>query len=158
VTVAKALGNGFPIAAYLTTDELAAKYTRPGAATFGGNPVSCRAAIATLRFHQESRLGACSRSLGNHFRARLRKLQVRHPAIVDVRGLGLMIGVELQDEKGPAAARTDEILEQMKDAGYLIGKTGPGRNVLTFMPPLVVDLATLDGLVDELDRVLSATA
>ena len=57
VTVAKALGNGFPIAAFITTDEIAAHYTRPGAATFGGNLVSCRAALATLAFHQRNKLG-----------------------------------------------------------------------------------------------------
>src|SRR6478736_3590639 len=95
VTVAKALGNGFPIAAYLTTDELAAKYTRPGAATFGGNLVACRAALATLRFHQEHRLGSRSATLGEHLRGRLRELRRRHPVVADVRGLGLMVGVEL---------------------------------------------------------------
>ncbi len=66
VTVAKALGNGFPIAAYLTSDAIAAHYTRPGAATFGGNLVSCRAALATLRFHQRHQLGRRSETLGAH--------------------------------------------------------------------------------------------
>jgi len=158
VTVAKALGNGFPIAAYLTTDELAAKYTRPGAATFGGNLVSCAAALATLRFHQEHRLGARSRDLGERLRARLRGLQARHPVVAEVRGLGLMVGAELRDEAGPAAARTDAVLERMKDAGYLIGKTGVGRNVLTFLPPLVVAAPDLDAMADDLDRVLADTA
>src|SRR5262249_59854197 len=58
VTVAKALGNGLPIAAYVTTDEIAARYTRPGAATFGGNLVCCQAALATLAFHERNRLRA----------------------------------------------------------------------------------------------------
>jgi 4-aminobutyrate aminotransferase-like enzyme len=156
--VAKSLGNGFPIAAYLTTDELAAKYTRPGAATFGGNLVSCRAALATLRFHQEQRLGLRSHELGNRLVGRLRQLQARHPVVAEIRGLGLMVGAELRDDSGPAAARTDAVLERMKDAGYLIGKTGVGRNVLTFMPPLVVASADLDTMVDELDRALADTA
>lgn len=159
VTVAKALGNGFPIAAYLTTDELAAKYTRPGAATFGGNLVSCRAALATLRFHQEHHLGARSTALGEHLRARLRDLQTDHPAVAEVRGLGLMVGAELRDDGGvAAAARTDAVLERMKDAGFLLGKSGPGRNVLTFLPPLVVEKDDLDRMVDELDRVLAVAA
>jgi 4-aminobutyrate aminotransferase-like enzyme len=156
ITVAKALGNGLPIAAYLTSDAVAAHYTRPGAATFGGNLVSCAAALATLRFHQRHDLGRRSSTLGEHLRGRLRELASRHPVITEVRGLGLMIGAELCDARGqPAAALTDAVLEEMKDAGYLIGKTGPGRNVLTFLPPLVVDAAELDRLVGQLDDVLS---
>jgi 4-aminobutyrate aminotransferase-like enzyme len=159
VTVAKALGNGFPIAAYLTTDELASCYTRPGASTFGGNLVSCRAALATLRFHQEHRLGERSRALGAHLLGRLRELQARHPVVAEVRGLGLMVGAELRDAAGdPAAALLDAVLERMKDSGYLLGKSGPGRNVLTLLPPLVVEREALDGLVDELDRALAAAA
>jgi 4-aminobutyrate aminotransferase-like enzyme len=156
VTVAKALGNGFPIAAYLTSDAIAAHYTRPGAATFGGNLVSCRAALATLRFHHRHELGRRSETLGAHLTGRLGELKQRHPAIAEVRGRGLMIGVELRSADGtPAAALTDTVLERLKDAGYLIGKTGPGRNVLTFLPPLIVEAEALDGLVDALDRVLT---
>jgi 4-aminobutyrate aminotransferase-like enzyme len=155
VTVAKALGNGFPIAAYLTTDAIAAHYTRPGAATFGGNPVSCRAAVATLAFHQRHRLGERSTSLGNRLLQQLRDLQSRRPVIAEVRGRGLMIGVELRDGGNtPAAPLTDIVLERMKDAGLLLGKTGPGRNVLTLMPPLIVTSDALDSVVDTLDHVL----
>jgi 4-aminobutyrate aminotransferase-like enzyme len=156
VTVAKALGNGFPIAAVLTSDDLAAKYTRPAGCTFGGNLVSCRAALATLRFHERHGLGERSTRLGTHLLSRLRTLQERHPAIAEVRGLGLMVGVELHTTGAPAPHLADDILERMKDAGYLIGKCGPGRNVLTLMPPLVVEHEALDGLVDQLDVALAA--
>ncbi len=156
ITVAKALGNGFPIAAYITTDAHAAKYTRPGAATFGGNLVSCRAALATLRYHVRHKLGPRSEALGVWLRGRLGELTARHEAIAEVRGLGLMVGVELRDVAGrPAASLTDDLLEDLKDDGYLLGKTGPGRNVLTIMPPLVVDQAGLAGLVDCLDELLA---
>jgi 4-aminobutyrate aminotransferase-like enzyme len=159
VTVAKALGNGFPIAAWVTTDELAKHYTRPGASTFGGNLVSCAAALATLRFHREQRLGPRSAALGRRLTEQLAGLQRRHPAVAEVRGLGLMVGVELRDAGGaPAAALTDDVLERLKDAGYLIGKSGPGRNVLTFLPPLVVAPEALDGMVEALDRALSGAA
>jgi 4-aminobutyrate aminotransferase/4-aminobutyrate aminotransferase/(S)-3-amino-2-methylpropionate transaminase len=154
VTVAKALGNGFPIAAYLTNSSLAAHYTRPGAATFGGNLVSCQAALATLRFHQRHDLGRRSETLGTRLLEQLHELGRRHGAIAEVRGRGLMIGMELRDEQN-AAALTDRVLEEMKDAGYLLGKTGPGRNVLTFMPPLVVEKEALDRLVEWLDAVFS---
>jgi 4-aminobutyrate aminotransferase-like enzyme len=157
VTVAKALGNGFPIAAYLTSDAVAAHYTRPGAATFGGNLVSCRAALATLRFHERHELGRRSERLGAHLADRLRQLQERHPPIAEVRGRGLMLGAELRTPDGsPAVALTDSLLERLKDAGYLIGKTGPGRNVLTFLPPLIVEAEELDGLVDALDSLLTS--
>src|SRR5262249_16468410 len=122
----------------------------------GGNLVSCQAALATLRFHQRHDLGQRSRTLGDHLQNRLRELGTRHPVIAEVRGRGLMIGAELRDEQGqPAAVLTDSILEQMKDAGYLLGKTGPGRNVLTFMPPLIVEQDALDALAERLDEVLS---
>jgi 4-aminobutyrate aminotransferase-like enzyme len=154
VTVAKALGNGFPIAAYVTTDDIAAHYTRPGAATFGGNLVSCRAALATLAFHQRERLGERSAALGERLLGRLRELQGRHPAIAEVRGRGLMVGVELREADAPGAALTDAVLERLKAAGFLLGKTGPGRNVLTLMPPLVIAADDLDAAVDALDMAL----
>jgi 4-aminobutyrate aminotransferase-like enzyme len=155
VTVAKALGNGFPIAAYVTTDEIAAHYTRPGAATFGGNLVSCRAALATLAFHQRHRLGERSATLGERLRGQLVELQRHRPEIAEVRGRGLMIGVELRDSaNASAAALTDRVLEAMKDAGFLLGKTGAGRNVLTLMPPLVVTGEALDSAVAALDQAL----
>jgi 4-aminobutyrate aminotransferase-like enzyme len=159
ITVAKALGNGFPIAAYVTTDALAARFTRPAAATFGGNLVSCRAALATLAYHHRHELGARSSRLGEHLRQRLRELRGRRPGLGEVRGMGLMVGAEVVEPSGaPAAARTDAVLEAMKDAGFLLGKTGPRRNVLTFLPPLVVAQADLDAMVDALDGVLAATA
>jgi 4-aminobutyrate aminotransferase-like enzyme len=149
ITVAKALGNGFPIAAYITTDSIAAHYTRPGASTFGGNLVSCAAALATLRFHQRLELGVRSERLGTLLLQRLRELQRRQPAIADVRGRGLMIGIELRD-----APLLDRLLETMMEAGYLLGKTGVGRNVLTIMPPLIVEQQELDIMAESLDHAL----
>jgi len=155
MTVAKALGNGFPIAAYVTTDAIAAHCTRPGAATFGGNLVACQAALATLKFHQQHHLGEQSTALGARLMSHLRSLQTRHSVISEVRGRGLMIGVELRDGAGaPANTLIDEVLEKMKDDGFLLGKTGPGRNVLTLMPPLVVTSEDLDSVVDSLDEAI----
>jgi 4-aminobutyrate aminotransferase-like enzyme len=155
VTVAKALGNGFPIAACITTDAVAAHGTRPGAATFGGNLVSCRAALATLAFHRRRRLGERSAALGQRLLADLRRLQENRSEIAEVRGLGLMIGVQLREGRGvPAAAQADAVLERLKDEGFLLGKTGPGRNVLTLMPPLIVGWEELEGVVHALDRAL----
>lgn len=159
ITVSKALGNGFPVAAFITSDEIAANYTRPGAATFGGNLVSCRAALALLAYHQRHELGKQSARLGARLLEQLKNLAKRHAVVADVRGRGLMIGVELRDAAGnPAAARTEDVLERMKDAGFLLGKTGPGRNVLTLMPPLVVTEQELDSAVDALETILTKAA
>jgi 4-aminobutyrate aminotransferase-like enzyme len=155
ITVAKALGNGFPIAAYITTDDIAAHYTRPGAATFGGNLVSCQAALATLAFHERLQLGHRSQVLGDHLEGQLKQLQNRHAVIADVRGRGLMIGLELAGTANrPAAALTDMVLERLKNAGFFVGKTGAGRNVITLMPPLIVSREDLDSLVNALDQAL----
>jgi 4-aminobutyrate aminotransferase len=155
VTVSKALGNGSPIAAYVTTDEIAAHYTRPGASTFGGNLVSCRAALATLAFHQRERLGERAEMLGTQLCQRLHRLRERCPAIAEVRGRGLMIGVELRFAPVKAGKSfIDTVLEQMKVEGFLLGKTGRERNVLTLMPPLTVSQRDLDSVAEHLERVL----
>jgi alanine-glyoxylate transaminase/(R)-3-amino-2-methylpropionate-pyruvate transaminase len=130
---------------------------KPGAATFGGNLVSCRAALATLAFHQCQKLGQRSATLGSHLLDSLRELQRRHRVIAEVRGRGLMIGVELCDTaSSSASALTDGVLEYMKDAGFLLGKTGAARNVLTLMPPLIITQNALDTVVEALDRALQA--
>jgi alanine-glyoxylate transaminase / (R)-3-amino-2-methylpropionate-pyruvate transaminase len=117
--------------------------------------VSCRAALATLAFHQRQQLGQRSSVLGSRLLNQLHDLQERHPVLAEVRGRGLMVGVELRDSATcPAQALTDGVLEYMKDAGFLLGKTGVGRNVLTLMPPLVVTQDALDTVIDALDRAL----
>jgi len=78
------------------------------------------------------------RCVGHQLQNKLKELMQKHDVITDVRGLGLMIGVEITGGSSLSPTEcTDRILERMKDAGYLLGKTGPGRNVLTWMPPLI---------------------
>ncbi len=140
VTVAKALGNGFPIAAMITSDKLAGAYTRPGASTFGANPISCAAALATLEFHEICQLGKCAQERGQQLQQILSEISEKKSCLVNLRGKGLMIGVEVVDEQGnPDAARCDDYLESLKNRRCLAGKTGAERNVLTFMPPLTID-------------------
>ncbi|MBF0107793.1 MAG: aspartate aminotransferase family protein [Magnetococcales bacterium] len=154
LTVCKALGNGLPIAAFMTTDAIAATYTRPGASTFGGNLVACAAALATLNFMERNHLEEKAARTGERLRSILLRLQQRVPLIAEVRGRGMMLGVELADCDGtPAAATLDNILESLKDHGVLAGKTGPGRNVLTLMPPLILDASQIDHLEAALERV-----
>ncbi len=155
VTGGKALGGGTPIGFFATTDEIAASYTRPGASTFGGNPVTAVAGLAMLRVLQRDRMVDRAEHLGQWLRQRLDAVGDRFECVREVRGLGLMLGMELDPvDDRTAAELTDAVLERMKDAGYLLGKTGPGRNVLTWMPPLIITEGELQGAIDALENVL----
>lgn len=157
MTVAKALGNGLPIGAFITTDEISASYTRPGASTTGGNPVSAAAGLAVIEYVKTNDLPARAERLGNFFKKCLMNLQEEFPLIGDVRGPGLMLGAEVVKPDGEADPETtDIILECMKDRGFLIGKTGPDRNVLTFMPPLIIEQEDIERTCNNLEDVLNS--
>lgn len=158
VAVAKGLGNGFPIAAAITTNEIAKSYRRPGASTFGGNPVSAAAALAVLDYHEQHDLGSRAISLGATLLESLDSRCRNHPLVRQIRGLGLMIGIEVNVDSLDTQEVVANLLESMKDAGFLLGRTGIDRNVLTIMPPLVVESEQLDDLVEELMIQLSAAA
>lgn len=155
VTLAKALGNGFPIAVTATSSQLAQSYRKPGASTFGGNLVSAAAALAVLEYHTEHSLGNRASQLGRWLSEVLHKQLGKLSCVKEIRGRGLMVGVEIVhgDEQQTADYVTD-VLEDLKDAGFLLGRTGPGRNVLTIMPPLVVEQSDLQTLVDALEKIL----
>lgn len=156
ITGGKALGGGTPIGYFSTTDAIAQSYTRPGAATFGGNPVTAQAALTFLGILQRDGLVEQADQLGRALQDRLQGLIKDTPCFVDIRGKGLMQGVQVTDAfNRDAAGLTDVLLERMKDAGFLLGKTGPGRNVLTWMPPLIISEAQLLGSVDALETILS---
>jgi 4-aminobutyrate aminotransferase-like enzyme len=155
VTGGKALGGGNPIGYFSTTDEIAACYTRPGASTFGGNPVTAQAALKFLEILRRDKLAERAAKIGRLLKQKLEGIRKQYGLVADIRGAGLMVGVEVSDWNDiPAAELTDSILEQMKDGGYLIGKTGPGRNVLTFMPPLIISEDEINEAVDALDGIL----
>jgi len=155
VTGGKALGGGTPVGFFSTTDEIAACYTRPGASTFGGNPVTAQAGLKFLEILQRDSLVSRSEQTGDLLMGRLKQLWGRTDILGDVRGLGLMVGAEIVGRGALSSAEcTDRILERMKDAGYLLGKTGPGRNVLTWMPPLIVEVDELMEAVEALEQVL----
>lgn len=155
ITGGKALGGGTPTGYFSTTDEIAACYTRPGASTFGGNPVTAQAGLKFLEILRRDGLIEHSATVGERLQNRLKELARECDTITDVRGRGLMIGVEIAERASLSAAEcTDRILEGMKDAGYLLGKTGPGRNVLTWMPPLISEAEELMEAVAALENVL----
>lgn len=158
LTVAKALGNGFPIGAYITTDKIAAAFTRPSASTLGGNPVSTMAGLSVLNYLKEAKLVENTTARGEQLQNGLRELATRHSLIGDVRGLGLMVGAELVTDRqtlAPAADQVDEILEKMKDRGILVGKNGENRNVLAMQPPLVITKEDVTFFLQHLDEVLT---
>ncbi len=156
MAMSKAMGNGFPIAAFITTDEIAGSYTRAGASTYGGNPVCATAALATIEFHQQQQLGKRAAEMGRRLLAALHALVERSPILSRPRGMGLMVGVEIVDLNGRAdAAGCDRILEVLKDRGVLVGKTGPDRNVLSFLPPLTISPIELGELIHALKEALA---
>lgn len=156
MTVAKALGNGTPISAFIASAKVANTYTRPGASTLGGNPVSSTAALATLQYIKKHDLITKAQIRGNQLKDGLKKLQEKYPIIGDVRGLGLMVGAELiNSDRSPASTQTDLILEMMKERGFIIGKNGINRNVLAFQPPLIITEENINTMLNQLGDVLS---
>jgi 4-aminobutyrate aminotransferase-like enzyme len=155
VTVAKSIGGGLPMGAAIIAAPVAECFTHPRASTFGGNPVVAKAGCAVLNTIKGEDLVANASRMGELLLAGLRQLQDQHVIIGDVRGLGLMVGVELVTaSREPAAEETDAILEKMKDAGVILGKGGQSRNVLVFMPPLIIGEEGIVSILNTLADVL----
>ncbi|MCB8941082.1 MAG: aminotransferase class III-fold pyridoxal phosphate-dependent enzyme [Ardenticatenaceae bacterium] len=159
VTLGKPIGNGHPLAAVVTTPEIAASFANGMEYfnTFGGNPVSCAIGLAVLDVIEKEKLQENALVVGNRLLAGLRGLQTQFPLIGDVRGLGLYIGAELvrdQQTLEPAAEEASYIANRMRDKGILISTDGPLHNVLKIKPPLVFTEENADFLVKTLGDVL----
>ncbi|HXU10356.1 MAG TPA: aspartate aminotransferase family protein [Candidatus Binatia bacterium] len=156
MTFAKGMANGSPIGCTATTDAIASALKPLSFSTFGGNPVTSAAALATLRVIQKQKLVDNARVMGERLHAGLRGLQRRHPVIGDVRGLGLMQGCELvKKDKSPDPRSTALVLEGTRRRGVLIGKGGLWGNVLRVAPPLTVSEPQIDELIAALDASLA---
>jgi 4-aminobutyrate aminotransferase-like enzyme len=163
VTVGKPAGNGHPLAAVITTPEIAQKFANGMEYfnTFGGNAVSCAIGLAVLDVIEQEHLQANALDVGNYLMGRLSALAEKHPLIGDVRGVGLYIGVELvldREARTPAGEHAACIANRMCDLGVLISTDGPDHNVLKIKPPIVFSRANADHLVDSLAEVLQDDA
>ncbi len=160
VTLGKPMGNGHPVAAVVTRAEIAERFARETEwfSTFGGNPVACEAGLAVLRVLDAEGLLANASHRGADLLARVKALGERHPAIGDVRAMGLLVGIELVRDRAartPDPVLADRVVNRMRKLGVLIGSTGPEDNVLKVRPALVIDAAGVDRIVDTLDRALA---
>ena len=158
VTMAKGIGNGAPLGAVTTRAKVAKPMgTRLHFNTFGGNPVSVLQGLAVLEIIDEEHIQQNAKTVGGYLRGKLLELQQKHVLIGEVRGLGLMLGVELVKDrrtKEPATAETATIAELAKDRGLLIGKGGLYGNVIRIKPPMCITRADCDFLVDCLDECM----
>lgn len=160
VTLGKPMGNGHPVAAVVAGhDTLSAFRNAFGYFnTFGGNPVSCAAAMAVLEVIDDEGLVENARDVGSYALDRLRELQARHPVIGDVRGAGLFFGAEmvLDEAMTPATDYTEKLVEGMKARGILLNRLGFEYATLKIRPPMVFSRENADLLIDTLDEVLTS--
>jgi 4-aminobutyrate aminotransferase-like enzyme/Ser/Thr protein kinase RdoA (MazF antagonist) len=144
VTLGKPIGNGHPVAAVVTRSGIVDRFAAETEffSTFGGNPVACAAAMTVLDVIEDERLVANAAAIGELIRAGIQAIAARHPAIGDVRGRGLMIGVDVVADRvarTPDAALAVRVQNGMRERGVLVGTTARAGNVLKIRPPLVVD-------------------
>ena len=149
------MGNGVPIGATITTAQLADTFKGLTISTFGGNPVTSVAARATIDVIEEENLLDNVDTVGRYFRGKLEELQQKHALIGDVRGMGLMQGLELVKDlttKEPAPEATAQVMERARENGLLIGKGGLYGNVLRVSPMLNISKADVDEAIKLLDK------
>ncbi len=160
MTIAKGIASGMPLGAVVSKKEIMTKWP-PGAhgTTFGGNPVSCAAAIATLKVIVDEGLLENARLVGSYALERLKAMRESHPGIGDVRGLGLMIGIEFVKEgKEPLTEGLKKILDYCVDKGLILIECGVDKNVIRLAPPLIVKKGEMEKGLDILEEAIQYQA
>ncbi len=161
VTLGKPMANGHPVGGVVANSEIIGAF-RKGYRyfnTFGGNPVSCAAAMAVLEELEEADLVANAKTVGDYARTRLIALKEKHKVIGDVRGSGLIFGAELvidRKTKEPASDFTDRVINEMRKRGFIHSKLGRHKNTLKIRPPMPFSIENADLLFDTLDDVLAS--
>jgi len=161
ITYAKGMANGFPVGATVASEQVAASLNGLTISTFGGNPMSAVAALATIETIESEGVVHRSAEMGARLRAGLDALAERYSFVGEVRGMGLMQALELvenRESKKPDAARTGTLLEEAKVEGLLIGKGGLYGNVLRISPPMLVSESEIDEGLDKLGRAMARMA
>jgi 4-aminobutyrate aminotransferase len=157
--VAKALGNGMPIAAIIARHRvMRAWHEGEHGSTFGGNPVACAAAVAVIETLSRERIPERAERLGRKVMERARGWQSEIPALADVRGLGLMIGMEFMQDGAPATALVDRIAAAALARGLLVLSCGIDANVIRLIPPLTIPEDELDAGLDILEAAMREVA
>lgn len=155
MTCAKGMANGVPIGVTIATSDIADSFTGLTISTFGGNPVSTVAALATIQVIEEENLAQNAYDVGVYLRDALLDLQEKYPSIGDVRGMGLMQALEfVGDNKAPDAGLVAQLFEETKKEGLLIGKGGLYGNVVRISPPLNVTKTEVENFIRMLDTAL----
>ncbi|CAF1050302.1 unnamed protein product [Adineta ricciae] len=160
VTLGKSMGNGFPVAGLVTRKAITDKFEAQGIEyfnTYGGNPVSCRAAIAVLDVIENEHLQENAHKVGLYFVNQLRELQKRYALIGDVRGRGLFLGIELVRDRAarePAPIETKAIQLKLRDNFIIVSIDGPDHNVLKFKPPMCFAMVDVDYFCEKFQIIL----
>jgi 4-aminobutyrate aminotransferase-like enzyme/Ser/Thr protein kinase RdoA (MazF antagonist) len=159
VVLGKPIGNSFPLAAVITSPEIAASFDNGMEffSTFGGNPVSCAAGLAVLDVLEEENLQQNALRIGGRLMTALKDLQAHHPLIGDVRGSGLFLGLDLVQDRAtrrPATREASYITNRLRDRGILTGTDGPFHNVIKLRPPLIFSEEDSELLVRTLNSIL----
>lgn len=160
VSIAKSIGNGYPLGAVITTREIAEAFSSQGYffSSTGGSPLSCAIGLTVLDVLRDEELQANAAQVGEHLKSALMALQREHPIIGTVHGMGLYLGVELISDPvtlEPASQETAAICNRMLELGVVIQPTGDHQNILKTKPPLCLDITGADFYVAALDRVLT---
>jgi len=155
----KPMGNAFPLAAVVTTREIAASFANGMEffTTFGGNPVACAAGLAVLDVLRDENLQQNALAVGTQWIRELRELQAKHPLIGDVRGLGLFLGIDLvtdRETRAPATRQASHVVNRLREEGILAGTDGPHHNVIKLRPPLCFTAADTRTFTSALDSIL----
>lgn len=158
ITSAKGLANGMPIGVTMARADVADAFKGLTISTFGGNPVATAAGKAVLDFIEEQKLRENTQKVGGYLKAQLEKLQEKHAWIGEVRGMGLLLGIELVRDrrtKEPAAKETNALLAKCRDQRILVGKGGLYGNVIRISPPMNIGNGDVDEFITRFDRALA---
>ena len=162
VTMAKGIGNGYPLAAVVTTKEVTNKINHLFFNTYGGGPIQYRVGLEVLKVIKEEKLGENAEKVGNYLLSELQKIADKNPYIGDVRGRGLMIGIEMvkdKETKEPNKEATMKLIDLGRERGLLLGKGGLFGNVFRMLPPLCMSMEdakyTIQAFEDSLKHIKS---